>query len=196
MNLARKQTFHPYRLVLDRARHVTVKTHTGKSITLDVEASDGIGEMNYKLSVNHGVDVSDTVLALQLDEYAVPLMDFNMKKKSTLHLVPDREDLVKYMKIFVKTPSGATITVHAEASDTTAMLKAKIFVKEGTPPAQQRLTLELEDGYATLSDIIQNGFTLRLTKIEDMDSYLKMVTDDPMVPITPPDARDAFTLRA
>ena len=73
MNLARKQTFHPYRLVLDRARHVTVKTHTGKSITLDVEASDGIGEMNYKLSVNHGVDVSDTVLALQLDEYAVPL---------------------------------------------------------------------------------------------------------------------------
>ena len=77
-------------------------------------------------------------------------------------LLPGR--LQAFMQIFVKTPTGKTITLDVEPSDTIEAVKGKIQDKEGIPTGRMTLTVggrQLDNDRKTLADYdIQKERTL------------------------------------
>ena len=139
-------------------------TGAGKMVTLEVGASDSIEIVKKKLVEVEGIPYTEQHLSFagRSLEDGVTLSEYNIGSESTLHLV---QRVCGDMKISLKTPTGKTVMLKLEPSDSIENVRKEVYEKGGIPPEFQRLIVagkELEDGY-TLSDYsIRSEATMNL----------------------------------
>ena len=130
--------------------HIFAFTLTGRVITLEVEPSDTIENVKFKIEKKDGIPPHQQRLMAkgkQLKDDCT-LSDYNIQNLGKIHYIW-RLRGGHGMQIFVKTLTGKTITLEVEACDTIENVKATIQDQEGIPPDQQRLIFngqKLEDG--------------------------------------------------
>ena len=156
---------------------ISRKTSTGKTITHEVKTNNTIGTVMTNIQAKEGVPPNQQRLIFIV--HPPTLMDYNVQKGSTLHLV------LRFRgggldTIIVKMPTGQTISVEISVGTRVEALKAIIQKKRGIPPDQQRLVFEgrqLADD-RTLSDYnIQDKGTLDLVLRQcDMQIFVKTRT--------------------
>jgi ubiquitin C len=182
-NIQQGSTLHLVVLQLSGLERIDVKTLTGKTITLDVEPFDSIGNVKQKIQEKEGIppDQQRLIFAGKQLEDGRTLTHYNIQNGSTLHLVlrlpqdvPSSNNpgffhiIIDFSVLGKDKPTESdrkTITLEVEPSDSIDSVKHKVQDKLDIIPDQQRLIFagkQLEDG-RTLSDYnIQQGSTLHL----------------------------------
>jgi ubiquitin C len=143
---------------------IFLKTLTGRTMTLNVEANDTIEEVKRRITEKEGIPVGEQRLIFggKNLESERTIADYNIQNESTIHLILR---LRGGMQVFVKTLTGRTMTIDVEATDSITSIKEKITNKEGIPVTEQRLIFggkQLENERTIADYNIQKESTLYL----------------------------------
>ena len=123
---------------------ITVKTQAGKTITMDVEEKDTIGNIKDDLVCYHGIDCGGKRLMRECGELA-DMGQLGIKDGDTLHLLDEPGPSGK--QVFVQTPTGKTLAIDVDVSDTIENVKRKIAKIEGVDAMTLSLHLEPEKNF-------------------------------------------------
>jgi ubiquitin C len=134
---------------------IFVKNLLGKSVALDVQATDTVQDVKRKLQDREAIPAGQQRLVFQTRELedSRTLADYNIQRDSNLGLVLRLIGGASY-QIFVKTINGKHRALDMQATDTVKAVKQKLQDREGIPADQVRLVFSakvLEDN-STLAD--------------------------------------------
>ncbi|GJZ36807.1 polyubiquitin 3 [Tanacetum coccineum] len=174
--------------------YITIKTCTGKTITLEVKGSDTIFYVKSKIQSKVGIPVEEQALIFDdmlLEEDLITLANFGINRGSTLTHLHRSRGLVP---IFVKFPNnGPSYTLRVKLSDTINNVKAKIPNNIATKLVLIFNNTVLDDNITLCDFDIKKGSTLTAMRKKE-ETYLEISVKTPTRKIKLLEGQPSYTI--